>query len=46
MDENKVVCPYDKTEVEKKPFGFGYVWICPVCNNVLKSIAVGIENDL
>jgi len=45
MDNEKVICPYDKIEINPQPFGFGYVWICPVCGNVLKSITKKISRS-
>jgi hypothetical protein len=39
-DDIKITCPYDKIEIQPQPFGYGYVWICPICGIVIKSIAV------
>jgi ribosomal protein L37AE/L43A len=43
MTDNKVTCPYCKTEIEPFPFGFGYVWICKKCGRVIKSESVSVE---
>ena len=44
MDEN-IKCYCCSAEVKPIPFGYGYVWICPKCERVIRSESVKVEGN-